>query len=202
MNTPTSTWSDFAIHGINAFNSQKATNALSIAIHQHCVAAKVKTRKYNGLPYIIHPIRVALMTAAHEDCMPFWIYGAVNHDTWEDTVYTDDERVSLKNRIITGVDEETFNLVIELTNVKHPGVNRKERKKLDWERLSKVSRPAKIIKMFDRIDNLREMVDAPNDFKKLYLFESRGLIEVIKDADYRLANTLKETIEDLERTVM
>lgn len=201
MKPLTFNWNDFAIFGINTFNSQKATNALSIAVHQHCVAAKVKTRKYNGLPYIIHPIRVALMTAAHEDCMPFWIYAAVNHDTWEDTVYTDEERVSLKNRIITGVDEETFNLVIELTNVKHPGLNRRERKKLDWERLSKVSRPAKIIKMFDRIDNLREMVDAPNDFKKLYLDESRNLIEVLRDADSRLANTLFATIEDIGKTV-
>lgn len=201
MNTPTFNWFDFAIHGINAFNSQKATNALNIAIHQHCVVAKVKTRKYNGLPYIIHPIRVALMVAAHPDCMPFWVYAAVNHDTDEDTVYNDEERAALKKRIITEVDEETYNLVIELTNVKHPGLNRKERKKLDWERLSKVSRPAKIIKMFDRIDNLREMVDAPSDFKKLYLYESRNIIEVLKDADYRLANVLRETIEELEKTV-
>jgi guanosine-3',5'-bis(diphosphate) 3'-pyrophosphohydrolase len=149
----------------------------------------------------VHPIRVALMVAAHPDAQPFWIFAALNHDTWEDTVYTDEERESLKNRIITGVDEDTFNLVIELTNVKYPGLNRKERKKLDWERLSKVSRAAKIIKMFDRIDNLREMVDAPNDFKKLYLFESRSIVEVLKDADNRLANQLKETIEYLEKTV-
>lgn len=199
MNIPL--WYAFAIHGMNAFNSQKATNALNIAIHQHCVAAKVKTRKYNGLPYIIHPIRVALMVAAHNDCMPFWVYAALNHDTEEDTVYSDEEKAALKNRIITEIDEETYNLIVELTNVKHPGLNRKEQKKLDWERLSKVSRPAKIIKMFDRIDNLREMVNAPPDFKKLYVYESWNIVEVLQEADYRLARTLKETIEELEKTV-
>jgi (p)ppGpp synthase/HD superfamily hydrolase len=64
-------------------------------------------------------------------------------------------------------------LVLEVTNEKkEPGLTREMRKRLDRERLAKVSQDAKLIKMIDRIDNLLDLAGAEPEFKIQYAQES------------------------------
>src|SRR5579872_6665856 len=153
---------------------QRFTNAMVISMHQHSVAAKPekRTRKYTGLPYWTHPFRVGMRICTYPEMKLFWACAGVLHDTLEDTVYDPEEVFALKHRIIKEVGEETLLLVEELTNEEHDkSIPRRQRKEMDWKRLSTISKPAKLIKMFDRIDNLQEMLGGPKDFIKLYCEE-------------------------------
>lgn len=177
---------------------KKVTNALMIAMHQHEVVAKVKTRKYTNEPYITHPIRVALSVATHPNVKLSWIAAALLHDTIEDTVYSEEEELALKHRITNDCGKDILSLVEELTNPKKTeSLNRKQRKEQSLEKLKTASVPAKILKMFDRIDNLRDMVGAPVDFKKLYVSESEELFKVISDADKNIKCQLHSAIHHI-----
>lgn len=139
-----------------------------------------QTRKYTGRPYIEHPARVAGMVAIHPLATEEMIAAAFLHDTLEDTGLSQEQIEKATNRW-------TLELVRYLTNAsKGSKLPRAERKKMDREHLAKAPVEAKIIKLIDRIDNLREMEGAQADFMKLYAEESLLLLAVIGDADSRL----------------
>jgi (p)ppGpp synthase/HD superfamily hydrolase len=143
-------------------------------------AHKGQNRKYTNEPYIVHPIRVAQAVMLYPIVTEDMIAAAILHDVPEDTEFTIEQIICL-------FGPEVGNLVDELTNKsKATGKPRAERKLMDRERLSKVSKKAKIIKILDRIDNLNDMYGAETDFKKLYAGESIILAECIGDADQAL----------------
>ena len=80
--------------------------------------------------------------------------------------------------MIVVAGEDTYKLVLELTNPskKYPELRRKARKEMDREHLKIVSWEAKVIKFFDRVDNLRDLDKCEDkDFLALYADES-GLL--------------------------
>lgn len=141
-------------------------------------------RKYTGRPYVEHPGRVAmqlcLLGEPVESVCAGWL-----HDVLEDTDCSKDE-------ILEATNARVLQLVEELTNPskQYPTLRREDRKKMDREHLMKVSFEAKIIKMVDRIDNLREMGDAPADFRRLYAGESVKLANAIGDVHPELRGEL------------
>jgi (p)ppGpp synthase/HD superfamily hydrolase len=145
-------------------------------------------RKYTGRPYIEHPARVAARVAIHPAGTETMVIAAWLHDVLEDT---DIGLEVIANRF----GEEVAQLVEELTNPsKGSPALRAERKAQDREHLARVSRPAKIIKLLDRIDNLRDMEGAPQKFLSLYLEESRLLAASIGNADAELVRELEDVI--------
>ena len=74
-------------------------------------------------------------------------------------------------------------LVVELTNVFTTdgtvGMNRAQRKAAEVKRLASVSSEAQIIKLCDRIDNLRTIGAMDRGFALLYCDESDALAEVL-----------------------
>lgn len=151
-------------------------------------------RKYTARPYIEHPARVAGRVAAHPRATEAMVAAAFLHDVVEDTPHTLDEIEAEFGPVVS-------RLVGELTNPsKGSKAPRKARKQADLVHLATVSREAKIIKLLDRIDNLRDMMDAPDGFRHLYCAESRRLVAVIMDADLELADELLECVAELEGT--
>jgi (p)ppGpp synthase/HD superfamily hydrolase len=147
---------------------------------------KNQCRKYNGAPYITHPIRVAGRTATHELATDELVAAAFLHDVVEDC------NISL-GQIALMFGEKVASYVCELTNIPkefRPDANRAERKRQDRERISTISREAKVVKLIDRIDNLRE-IDPNEGFAQKYADESMLLVEVLEDADPVLATELK-----------
>jgi (p)ppGpp synthase/HD superfamily hydrolase len=138
-----------------------------------------QVRKYNGKPYITHPIRVAGRMATHPSAMEWHVAAAFLHDVVAlDTI---DELFG------TYVAE----CVAHLTNApKIEGMARAERKRLDRERIAKIPKACKVIKLIDRIDNLSEL-DRKDRFAPLYARESFLLADVLEDADRELANELR-----------
>jgi (p)ppGpp synthase/HD superfamily hydrolase len=143
-------------------------------------------RKYNGRPYVEHPARVAARTALLPEVTEEMVAAAFLHDVIEDTPIKLEE-------IVRDFGSSVGSLVEAMTNqskVTHPQANRAERKRLDRERLARIPRQAKLIKMIDRIDNLREMTGAPRGFLTLYGQESLLLLEALGDTDELLAREL------------
>jgi len=150
------------------------------AIELACESHKGQRRKYTGKPYIEHPQRVAARVAAYPGTTLIMVAAAWLHDVWEDTPTTLED-------IEAACGSEVATLVKELTNPsKGSSLPRTERKRMDREHLAGVSREAKIIKMFDRMDNLGDLASAPRVFRAVYAMESRMLMEAIGDADTAL----------------
>lgn len=145
-------------------------------------------RKYNGRPYVEHPARVAARTAIHPGSTEEMVAAAFLHDVLEDTTVPPEE-------IEAKTSPKVLYFVEWMTNRSkktHPAANRAERKRIDRDRLAGAPGEVKIIKMIDRIDNLREMDGADPGFGKLYGQESLLLVEALKEGDPGLAAELRE----------
>jgi (p)ppGpp synthase/HD superfamily hydrolase len=159
-------------------------------------------RKYTREPFVIHPIRVMERVGrypGHDDDM---MCAALLHDTVEDCEWFNfDVLVAL-------FPPEVFTLVYELTDrsamLKEIGIQRADRMKIDRERLKTVSTKARILKLFDRIDNVTDMINCnvvPKEFVQLYIEESILLGQTIGGVDTRVQGWLFDVCEKLRRNI-
>ncbi len=123
--------------------------------------------------YICHPMRVADAVSAYSDEM---IAAAWLHDVFEDC------DPQWRNAVAEECGAGVYCLVHELTNPsKGLTCHRAMRKEIDRHHIRRLSEPARIIKIFDRTDNLMEMTYAPTSFLKVYLDESFRLRDILID---------------------
>jgi (p)ppGpp synthase/HD superfamily hydrolase len=135
-------------------------------------------RKYSGEPYHTHVFRVADKVQTHGFC-PAVIAAALMHDLIEDVnVYPYNEE-GIKEKF----GERVCNLVLELTDeftsANYPNINRAGRKKLEADRLSKISFSAKAIKLADLIDNTQDIVANDPGFARKYLQEKEEILHLM-----------------------
>ena len=124
--------------------------ALSFAAHKH---KDQRRRDVEASPYINHPITLAniLCNEVHvtdndEIC------AALLHDTVEDTDTTEAELGQEFGATICGI-------VMDVTDDKALG--KAERKQLQIEHAAHISDQAKLVKLADKISNLRDMASCP-----------------------------------------
>jgi GTP diphosphokinase / guanosine-3',5'-bis(diphosphate) 3'-diphosphatase len=104
-------------------------------------------------PYINHPIELAELLANEGAVTELDVLcAAALHDTIEDTNTTADELRSEFGDAIASI-------VGEVTDDKH--LPKAERKRLQVEHAVHLSRAAKLVKLADKICNLRDVVDRP-----------------------------------------
>jgi len=149
-------------------------DAAFFAFHAH----RGQFRKWaaSAVPYVMHPYRVAMEVASGPECSDTLGAAAWLHDVLEDAPEP------FHATLMDFFPKKVTDLVVELTNTSkksHPDLVRAARKKMDHERLAMVSNEAKLIKLCDRLDNLKDMAGAPDDFVFLYLTETRDLLRVI-----------------------
>lgn len=104
-------------------------------------------------PYINHPIALANVLAneaAIDDERV--LLAAVLHDTVEDTATTQQELVRL-------FGQEVADIVLEVSDDK--ALTKAERKRLQVEHAGSISRRAKLVKLADKICNLRDVAASP-----------------------------------------
>ncbi len=150
-----------------------------------------QTRKFSTLPYIVHPARVAGRVLTHAIGSPVTVAAAFVHDVVEDCDY---ELKDIERELGTDVAQLTHELTAPSTGMSLP---RAERKKLDRDFYRKVSHEGKVIKLLDRIDNVRDMFGVEDDFAQLYMVESRALGDAIGAADRDLHGELNEMIDQV-----
>ena len=150
-------------------------------------AHKGQTRKYSGLPYIIHPVEVATIVeeAGGTDEM---IAAALLHDVIEDTDFTYED-------IAEKTSPEVADLVQGLTEVSKPeDGNRKVRKALDRDFLAEQSPEVQTIKYADVISNTKDIKVYDPKFAEVYVAEMKELLKVIDKGDSALYEKAKEVV--------
>jgi (p)ppGpp synthase/HD superfamily hydrolase len=160
-------------------NNQKLQSTLELATMAHAG----QQRKYTGEPYIVHPTSVAI-AIEREGGTESQIAAALLHDVVEDTEVSAGQLRARLHQIWGAVQaDEIFKMVIELTDVytkqDFPELNRRARKLLEAQRLSRVSDQAKQIKLQDIADNKRSIELDPN-FAKVWNQEADQIINHLK----------------------
>jgi GTP diphosphokinase / guanosine-3',5'-bis(diphosphate) 3'-diphosphatase len=130
--------------------AQDVLRATQFAAERH---SKQRRKGAAGEPYINHVIEVAgLVAMALEEPDTNLLMAALLHDTIEDTGTT---RAELAERF----GQDVADLVVELTDDK--SLPKAERKRLQVEHARKKSKRAQMIKIADKISNLRSILTSP-----------------------------------------
>lgn len=146
-------------------------------------------------PYINHLVEVAaLVAAATEGKDPNLTAAAVLHDTLEDTQTRFEELEERFNR-------DVADLVAEVTDDK--SLPKKTRKDLQVANTPKKSSRAKIIKIADKISNLRSLLNSPpgnwsEERKKIYLDWARQVVEGARGVNAWLEDIFDDAARELE----
>lgn len=128
-------------------------------------------------PYINHPIALANVLANEAGVNDEMVLcAAVLHDTIEDTETTSDELVS-------EFGEEIASIVLEVSDDK--SLHKDVRKQKQIEHAALASKQAKLVKLADKISNLRDIIDSPPsdwsaDRKQAYFDWAAKVIEGVR----------------------
>lgn len=161
--------------------------ALAFAAHKH---RDQRRKDVLASPYINHPIALANILCNEGQVNDVEaICGALLHDTLEDTETTPEELEAEFGPRIRHIVEE----------VTDPDLPRAERKRLQIEHAAHISDQAKLVKLADKIANLRDVADNPPpdwsltrrqeyfDWAKAVIDRLRGThprLEAVFDATY------------------
>lgn len=125
-------------------------HAASFAAHKH---RDQRRKNVEASPYINHPIALANVLCNEGGVTdPYVISAALLHDTVEDTDTTAEE-------LAATFGEEIANIVMEVTDDKT--LPKADRKRLQIEHAAHASYRARLVKLADKICNLRDMADFP-----------------------------------------
>lgn len=130
--------------------NNKLLFALAFAAHKH---RDQRRKDAVASPYINHPIALANVLA--NECGiddERVLIAAILHDTIEDTETTEQE-------LVREFGQEIANIVLEVTDDK--ALPKAERKRLQIEHAATASRRAKLVKLADKICNLRDIASSP-----------------------------------------
>lgn len=163
-----------------------------------------QVRKGDGLPYIVHPVSVALILMEHTNDEEVLIAGIL-HDTIEDTGYTKEQ---MEEEFGTRVTQ----LVLDVTELPKP-LSWQERKDAYLEHLEGASHEAKLICAADKLHNLQSMLAAVEKFgdeayehfnapmdKKLWFYEECvKILKNDKEIPVQMIDSLEAVLEKLRR---
>jgi guanosine-3',5'-bis(diphosphate) 3'-pyrophosphohydrolase len=125
-------------------------SALAFAAHKH---RDQRRKDAVASPYINHPIALANVLANEAGIDDEWVLiAAVLHDTVEDTETSEEE-------LIREFGREIASIVLEVTDDQL--LSKADRKRLQIESAGTISRQAKLVKLADKICNLRDIATSP-----------------------------------------
>lgn len=128
----------------------KLVAAISFAAEKH---RNQRRKDHEASPYINHPIALANVLANEAGVEDERVLmAAVLHDTIEDTETTEQELLRLFGKDVTDI-------VMEVTDDK--SLPKTERKRLQVEHAAHISRRAKLVKLADKVCNLRDIAQSP-----------------------------------------
>ena len=154
--------------------------ALAFAAQKH---RDQRRKDINTSPYINHPIALAdvLCNEGNIDD-DITLCAAILHDTIEDTETTESElRETFGN--------DVCNIVVEVSDDKN--LPKTERKRLQFDHATHASNRAKLVKLADKICNLRDMADHPpatwdTQRKQEYFDWSKQVIDQLRGTHKKL----------------
>ena len=124
--------------------------ALSFAAHKH---RKQRRKDAEASPYINHPIALARALTGEGGVRDVQVLcAALLHDTIEDTETTREE-------LDAAFGARVASIVAEVTDNKR--LPKVERKRLQIVHAAHITREAKLVKLADKVCNLRDVADSP-----------------------------------------
>src|SRR5207237_8837529 len=124
--------------------------ALAFAAHKH---RDQRRKDAEASPYINHPIALADVLVNEGGVTDVEVLcAALLHDTVEDTATTHEE-------LVNAFGSRVARIVAEVTDDKT--LPKAERKRLQIEHAASVSSEAKLVKLADKLCNLRDVADRP-----------------------------------------
>src|SRR3954468_20331730 len=124
--------------------------ALAFAAHKH---RDQRRKDAEASPYINHPIALADVLVNEGGVTDFEVLcAALLHDTVEDTATTHEE-------LVDAFGSRIARIVAEVTDDKD--LPKEERKRLQIEHAPHLSREAKLVKLADKLCNLRDVSERP-----------------------------------------
>ncbi len=153
--------------------------AAAFAAHKH---RDQRRKDAAASPYINHPITVARILVEEGGVSdPIVLAAALLHDTIEDTDTTFEE-------LCSEFDDAVASIVLEVTDDKT--LPKQRRKDLQVEHAPHLSREAKLVKLADKIANLRDLVHAPPDWpaqrKREYFDWAATVVAGLRGVNYGL----------------
>ena len=151
------------------------TRALAYAAHRH---RNQRRRGAERHPYINHPITLARILVDEGGVTDLEVIcAALLHDTVEDTEATEAELTEAFGPVIAG-------MVMEVTDDK--GLPKAERKARQVAHAPSLSPGARLVKLADKIANLRDIQEAPPDWpearRKEYFEWARRVVDGLRGA--------------------
>ncbi len=171
---------------INEADLKILLKALAFAAHKH---KDQRRRDVDTSPYINHPISLAdiLCNEGHITDIET-ICGALLHDTVEDTETTAEE---LENEFGRAIRDIVMDVTDDTT------LSKAERKQAQIDHAAHISDKAKLVKLADKISNLRDVLDnAPADWslqrRQEYFDWARKVIDEVRGAHQGLETLFDE----------
>ena len=155
-------------------------------------AHKGQVRKYDGSEYITHPIAVAELIRNHvEGYSEAMVAAALLHDVIEDCGVT---LTTLENEF----PEPVPTMVWWLSNPskKFPGMNRKDRKRMDLNHLKYAPPDVMTVKLADLIHNSGSIIECDPKFAEVWVAEKAALVEHFGDGDPVLYKMAKGIVDN------
>lgn len=143
-------------------------------------------------PYIIHPIGVSkILWQEGKIRNTNVLVAALLHDTLEDTSATEEE-------IEKQFGKNVLNTVLELTN--NPLLSTEENKKRQIDNAPSLSPSAKLVKLADRLYNIRDLKNLPPSWgqekKRAYLNWGSKLLEALRGTNAAMEKALEKEIAE------
>ena len=178
---------------LNILAAESATSlvirALAFAADKH---RDQRRKDVDASPYINHPIDLAnvLCNEGNVDD-EITLCAAVLHDTIEDTETT-------KAELRRTFGDDICNIVLEVSDDKH--LPKTQRKHLQIVHAAHISRRAKLVKLADKICNLRDMADHPpanwdRQRRQEYFDWSKQVIDQLRGVHEKLEATFDQAYQ-------
>jgi guanosine-3',5'-bis(diphosphate) 3'-pyrophosphohydrolase len=161
-------------------------DALQFAAQKH---RDQRRKDLEASPYINHPIALAnILWAEGRVHDPAVIQAALLHDTIEDTETTPEELAARFGRKVAKI-------VTEVTDDKN--LPKAQRKRLQVEHAPHISREAKLVKLADKISNLRDMAASaprtwPRSRVREYFDWAKRVVDALRGVHPRLEGIFDE----------
>jgi guanosine-3',5'-bis(diphosphate) 3'-pyrophosphohydrolase len=144
-----------------------------------------------SIPYINHPLAVCYVLVQSGISSIDVLVAALLHDTIEDTETTPDEIANL-------FGNDVLKIVLEVTDDKT--LDDKRRKELQVLKAPQLSEGARLLKIADKISNLKDILTHPMDWsnkrKRDYFLWSKQVFEGCKGINPQLDKLFEETYNE------
>lgn len=167
--------------------NNKLLAAIAFAAQKH---RDQRRKDESASPYINHPIALANFLANEGGIDDERVLiAAILHDTIEDTETSEQE-------LVREFGQEIASIVLEVTDDK--SLPKDERKRLQIEHAASLSRRAKLVKLADKVCNLRDIAETPPadwtlERRQAYFDWAKAVVDRLRGANPSLEHIFDET---------